>query len=187
MAEEKTHQEQVVQEMARALSTMSARNVKLHHDLSAALEEIERKDELIAKLEVQVLAMSTMPRDFVVGDVVEFAPSKTMYRAKPGAKAVVMEIRPGYVTVEWIRDDLFSTQCDGEYYKKDFRLAPESAFPIGTRVRKTKGSSWQGRVCGYYSTDLTPFGICVESERESGSVQIYPASALEVVHDEEGK
>ncbi len=52
-------------------------------------------------------------------------------------------------------------------------------FATGARVRKTKGSSWQGRVCGFYSTDLTPYGVCVESEREPGSVQIYPASALE--------
>jgi hypothetical protein len=53
--------------------------------------------------------------------------------------------------------------------------------PIGTRVRKTKGSSWQGRIVGFYSTDLTPVGYCVESEREPGSVQIYPETALELV------
>lgn len=49
------------------------------------------------------------------------------------------------------------------------------------RMRKTKGSSWQGRVCGFYSTELTPIGLCIESEREPGSVQIYPISALEEV------
>lgn len=53
-------------------------------------------------------------------------------------------------------------------------------FKIGQRVRKTKGSSWQGCVVGFYSTFLTPEGYAVESEREPGSVQIYPASALEV-------
>lgn len=52
-------------------------------------------------------------------------------------------------------------------------------FPLGARVRKIKGSSWQGTVCGHYSTKLTPNGVCVESEREPGSVQIYPAHALE--------
>ena len=52
---------------------------------------------------------------------------------------------------------------------------------LGTRVRKIKGASWQGRVVGYYSTTLTPHGYCVESEREPGSVQIYPAAALEIV------
>jgi hypothetical protein len=51
-------------------------------------------------------------------------------------------------------------------------------FALGDRVRKTKGSSWQGRVVGFYSTELTPIGYAVESEREPGSVQIYPESAL---------
>lgn len=54
-------------------------------------------------------------------------------------------------------------------------------FVLGDRVRKTKGSSWQGLVVGTYSTTLTPEGYCVESEREPGSVQIYPASALEII------
>lgn len=52
-------------------------------------------------------------------------------------------------------------------------------FDIGDRVRKIRGSSWQGRVVGTYSTSLTPEGYAVESEREPGSVQIYPAAALE--------
>lgn len=50
---------------------------------------------------------------------------------------------------------------------------------IGTRVRKIKGSQWHGVVVGTYSTELTPEGYCVESELEKGSVQIYPAAALE--------
>lgn len=54
-------------------------------------------------------------------------------------------------------------------------------FTLKDRVRKTKGSSWQGRVVGFYSTELTPIGYCVESEREPGSVQIYPESALEAL------
>ena len=54
-------------------------------------------------------------------------------------------------------------------------------FAVGDRVRKIKGSAWQGRVCGTYSSSLTPEGYAVESEREPGSVQIYPASALDFV------
>lgn len=54
-------------------------------------------------------------------------------------------------------------------------------FALRDRVRKTKGSSWQGRVVGFYSTMLTPIGYAVESEREPGSVQIYPEDALELV------
>ena len=54
-------------------------------------------------------------------------------------------------------------------------------FRVGDRVRKVRGSSWQGRIVGTYSTELTLEGYCVESEREPGSVQIYPVSALEAV------
>lgn len=56
----------------------------------------------------------------------------------------------------------------------------EPKFRLGDRVRKIKGSSWQGRIVGTYSTTLTPEGYCVESEREPGSVQLYPAAALEL-------
>lgn len=58
-------------------------------------------------------------------------------------------------------------------------------FEIGDRVRKISGSSWHGHVCGFYSTDLTPYGYCVESEREIGSVQIYPERTLEAVSTKE--
>lgn len=54
-------------------------------------------------------------------------------------------------------------------------------FKIGDRVRKISGSSWNGIIVGTYSTFLTPEGYCVESEREPGSVQVYPAHALERV------
>ncbi len=56
-------------------------------------------------------------------------------------------------------------------------------FFHGDRVRKIKGSPWQGHVVGFYSTDLTPEGYAVESEREPGSVQIYPRAALERVSE----
>ena len=59
--------------------------------------------------------------------------------------------------------------------------SPLGTWEIGTRLRKKSGSSWQGPVVGYYSTELTDVGFCIESEREPGSVQIYPASALEPV------
>lgn len=60
-------------------------------------------------------------------------------------------------------------------------MQDDETFKLKDRVRKIKGSSWQGRVVGFYSTDLTPRGVCVESEREPGSVQIYPYEALERV------
>lgn len=61
----------------------------------------------------------------------------------------------------------------------------QGKFKRGDRVRKVKGSSWQGIVCGEYTTCLNPEGYAVESEREPGSVQIYPASALELVQGED--
>ena len=54
-----------------------------------------------------------------------------------------------------------------------------SKFKRGDMVRKIGGSSWRGTIVGEYSTELTPEGYAVESDAESGAVQIYPASALE--------
>ena len=62
------------------------------------------------------------------------------------------------------------------------RLRPKRAtFERGDLVRKRSGSQWQGRVVGEYSTALTPEGYAVESDTHAGSVQIYPAAALELV------
>lgn len=58
---------------------------------------------------------------------------------------------------------------------------PLAIFRRGDRVRKMSGSEWVGRIVGRYSTDLTPSGYAVESEAHRGSVQIYPAAALELV------
>jgi hypothetical protein len=55
------------------------------------------------------------------------------------------------------------------------------AFKRGDLVRKRSGSQWQGHVVGEYSTALTPEGYAVESDVHVGSVQIYPAAALERV------
>ena len=63
------------------------------------------------------------------------------------------------------------------------QTAPQGKFRMGDLVRKTSGSEWQGRICGTYSTPLTPEGYAVESEAHAGSVQIYPAKALEAVDD----
>lgn len=52
-------------------------------------------------------------------------------------------------------------------------------FKLGDYVRKKSGSEWSGTVVGWYSTELTPEGYAVESEVHTGSVQIYPAKALE--------
>jgi hypothetical protein len=53
-------------------------------------------------------------------------------------------------------------------------------FKLGDLVKKVSGSEWHGAVVGTYSTELTPEGYAVESSTEKGSVQIYPAKALEL-------
>lgn len=82
-----------------------------------------------------------------------------------------------------------STHCGLSDEEKDALLvwmgvekelpSDRSKFGLGARLRKIKGASWQGIVVGHYATDLTPDGVAVESEREKGSVQIYPVAALE--------
>lgn len=58
------------------------------------------------------------------------------------------------------------------------------AFKLGQRVRKHSGSWWEGRVVGFYSTEQTPRGYCVQLEQPNGPVQIYPEKALELMEGE---
>jgi dihydrofolate reductase (trimethoprim resistance protein) len=60
-------------------------------------------------------------------------------------------------------------------------MKDHQTFRRGDLVRKRKGSAWQGRVVGEYSTTLTPEGYNVESDAHPGSVQIYPAAALKLI------
>ncbi|KAB2929856.1 MAG: DfrB family trimethoprim-resistant dihydrofolate reductase [Candidatus Contendobacter sp.] len=53
-----------------------------------------------------------------------------------------------------------------------------TTFRHGDYVQKHSGSSWRGKVVGWYTTTLTHEGYAVESICEPGSVQIYPAAAL---------
>lgn len=50
---------------------------------------------------------------------------------------------------------------------------------FGTALKKKSGSNWYGKVTGFYSTEQTPEGYAVESWVHRGSVQFYPAQALE--------
>ena len=60
-------------------------------------------------------------------------------------------------------------------------------FNRGDLVRKKSGSEWEGRVVGEYSTELTAEGYAVESSAHKGSVQIYPAAALELIQRAEAE
>jgi hypothetical protein len=68
-----------------------------------------------------------------------------------------------------------------------FRILAPGQFAMGERVTKKSGSSWTGRIVGFYSTSLTPEGYAIESENEPGSVQIYPASAIRRLANPEEK
>ena len=54
-------------------------------------------------------------------------------------------------------------------------------YKLGKHLRKKSGSQWEGKVVGFYSTELTPEGYAIESAAHAGSVQIYPKNALEPV------
>ncbi len=60
-------------------------------------------------------------------------------------------------------------------------LCQQGKFKRGDRVRKVSGSEWEGVVVGEYSTAFNPEGYAVESCAHKGTVQIYPAKALELV------
>lgn len=51
-------------------------------------------------------------------------------------------------------------------------------FKLGDLVQKKQGSSWRGKVVGFYFTAATPIGYSVESLHEPGSVQVWPEAAL---------
>lgn len=75
----------------------------------------------------------------------------------------------------------------GAFAATHIREALKSAFSRGDLVRKRSGSAWVGRVVGEYSTRLTPEGYAVESAVHQGSVQIYPAAALELLLQRRGE
>lgn len=54
-------------------------------------------------------------------------------------------------------------------------------FKWGDKVRKIKGSEWEGIVVGFYTSSITAYGVAVESDSHKGSVQIYPEAALELI------
>lgn len=55
---------------------------------------------------------------------------------------------------------------------------PGARWRMGDFLRKVRGSSWRGPVCGFYTTENTPVGYCIESAFEPGSVQCWPEAAL---------
>ncbi len=84
-----------------------------------------------------------------------------------------------------VEADLVSASQDRDRYREIAEQRGDALlrdnldrWPIGTLVEKIKGAFWRGKICGYYSTSLTPEGYCVESDYEPGSVQLYPRASL---------
>ncbi len=101
---------------------------------------------------------------------------------------------PPLTAIEWLDGRYADVQRIADKWVRSAALLPaasrpaaDKGFAIGQRVRKVSGSSWQGTVVGFYSTDLTPDGICVASERQTGSVQIYQAKALALLNASRGE
>lgn len=58
-------------------------------------------------------------------------------------------------------------------------MKPENfTHELGTILKKKSGSEWMGKVVGFYSTEQTPEGYCLESIYHKNTVQIYPVQAL---------
>ncbi len=110
-----------------------------------------------------------------VEDIVPASRAFDFYKKRNGITKIEQEIdSTGLRFYAWKEDKFFGEISYKDIYQSIFD------FQIGDRVRKRgdKGQ-WQGHVVGLYSTDITPVGYAIESEREVGSVQIYPQSALE--------
>ncbi len=57
-------------------------------------------------------------------------------------------------------------------------------FKLGDKVKKISGSEWSGRVVGFYNTDQTKEGYCIESDKHKNTVQLYPLKALTLIEDD---
>lgn len=111
---------------------------------------------------------------------------------KPDRAAQIRECRYANCTLWLVRphqalpDDrpkdemaMSMSETAAKYVPMNLLPASHITFRLGQRVRKKSGGAWHGAVVGWYRTALTPEGYAVESAYEPGSVQIYPASALE--------
>lgn len=54
-------------------------------------------------------------------------------------------------------------------------------FQLGDPVKKISGSDWEGKVCGFYTTEQTEHGYCIESKYHKNTWQGYPEKALELI------
>lgn len=89
--------------------------------------------------------------------------------------------RQGVTLDQIVCDTLSSARKSWDAARADLSAKGAGKFRMGDLVKKSTGSEWEGRVVGWYSTEQTKEGYAVESDAHKGSVQIYPAKALEAV------
>ncbi len=171
-------------------------------ELGAAKAENEMLRELLRDVEFRGLLTGWEPG--LIGQITaalsqQPEPTDT-FTAVDMATAAAQAFRDGQAAMELVgyqfqgRDGAWNSFMDQRHYQNTLddgtwpiraiytSISEQSGkFAMHQRVRKTSGSEWQGRICGTYSTALTPEGYAVESEAHAGSVQIYPAKALEAV------
>ena len=137
------------------------------------------------KYMVDRFLMWPLPRNFTPDDGISYkrpnyapnvpGPSGTNLLDATQAAAMVRHMVDGLPTVN---SHATITHGVDEMTTLSDAFAGAWLYRIGDPVEKRSGSSWRGKVCGYYWTELTPRGYCVESAFERGSVQIYPEAAL---------
>jgi dihydrofolate reductase (trimethoprim resistance protein) len=77
-------------------------------------------------------------------------------------------------------DEVLCPKCT-KWWNDNTPPAQDTAlkWQMGDTVAKKRGSSWRGKIVGFYSTEFTRIGYAVESYFEPGSVQVWPEVALE--------
>lgn len=177
-------------------------------ELGAAKAEVERLREVLSRIANLPMYQCSTENDYRLSAAKAMAVAALSQRPEPTdtftavdmATAAAQGFRDGQAAMELVgyqfqgRDGAWNSFMDQRHYENTLDdgtwpiraiytpISEQSGkFAMHQRVRKTSGSEWQGRICGTYSTALTPEGYAVESEAHAGSVQIYPAKALEAV------
>lgn len=145
-------------------------------------------DQIKALAQIRTLKAEVTSLQTKLTEYAELRDADTERLGNVTEKLIKAEATPAYHT---IHETLVATLETGlgamvvHIPTEEVYAQPKPTFKLGDFVRKTKGSKWKGRVVGTYSTTLTPEGYAVESSTETGSVQIYPAGALELFDPEQ--
>ncbi len=163
---------------------------------NALLYVLQRELTKHQKLEVAQAFAKELGYELTVGDRIpakfEGNHETTMvWEPEPGTRYIYLRTNTGIELTcnnfpvaggQFLTIKDMAAAAEDHYYGKRKKLLVRQ-YSEGQRLTKKNGSQWIGKVVGTYSTKLTPEGYCIESEAHAGSVQIYPASALQPVDD----